>query len=175
MRLRLGNALSIDRSLRARLPLLTGEPIRLLRGRGLRDRYGAVHAGSFLRERRIEFDCSAAEFPRVLVHELFHFVWLRLGNPRRRSYERLLRCELAGRARGELGWSADWRKRELSAADIRSRSRRWREYCCESFCDSAACFYSGIERHEEFTLAKRYRRARAGWFAEIAGAGPLSI
>jgi hypothetical protein len=172
-----------DRSLRpvrlnpllTRLPPLTGEPIHLLQVTGLRDRRGAVHAGSFLRQRRIAFDCTAREFARVLVHELFHFVWLRLGNPRRLSYEVLLRRELSERARGELGWSADWRKRQLEAADIRSRTRRWREYCCESFCDSAAWLYAGVGRHPEFTLTAPFRRARAGWFGKIAGGAPLSI
>ncbi len=172
-----------DRSLRAarlkpvltRLPPLEGDPIRILRVRGLRDRRGAAHAGSFLRQRRIAFDCTADEFARVLVHELFHFVWLRLGNPRRRSYEHLLRRELAEKAPGELGWSADCRKRELRAADIRLRSRRWREYCCESFCDSAAWLYAGVGRHEEFTLTGRFRRLRGEWLAKIADGGPLSI
>jgi hypothetical protein len=159
----------------ARLPELEGDPIRILRATGLRDGRGAVHAGSFLRQRRIAFDCSSAEFGRVLVHELFHFVWLRLGNSRRRSFERLLRQELAEKACGELGWSADCRKQELRATDIRLRSRRWREYCCESFCDSAAWLYAGVGRHEEFTLTARFRRRRASWFAEIAGDGPLSI
>jgi hypothetical protein len=159
----------------ARLPELAGEPIRMLRVNGLRDRRGAVHAGSFLRQRRIAFNCSADEFARVLVHELFHFVWLRLGNPRRQSYEALLRRELAEGAGGELGWSADCRKRELRAADIRLRTRLWREYCCESFCDSAAWLYSGVGRHEEFTLTGRFRRLRGEWFAKIASGGPLSI
>jgi len=83
--------------------------------------------------------------------------------------------ELAQGARGELGWSADWRKQGLGRADIRSRTRHWREYCCESFCDSAAWLYAGIERHEEFTLAARFRKGRSAWFAKIAGSGPLSI
>lgn len=159
----------------ARLPELEGEPILILRVTGLRDERGAAHAGSFLRQRRIAFDCSQSEFGRVLVHEVFHFVWLRLGNPRRRSFENLLRLELAEGARGELGWSADSRKQELRAADIRSRTRRWREYCCESFCDSAAWVYAGVGRHEEFTLTARFRRQRAAWFAGIADGGPLSI
>jgi hypothetical protein len=159
----------------ARIPRLDGEPIRLVRTPGLRDRRGPVHAGSFLRQRRIEFNCSQPEFARVLVHELFHFVWVRLGNPRRWSYERLLKRELGAEADGELGWSADWRKRRLRPDDIRHRTHRWRDYCCESFCDSAAWLYSGIGRHEEFTLVKSWRRHRAQWFAKIAGTGPLSI
>ena len=117
------------------LPPITGKPIRLEIRNELKDGRDEVHAGAFLRERRIAFDSGLAanrkEFARIFVHELFHFVWLRLGNPRRWSYEKLLRDELAGRARGELGWSAEWRKRELAAEDSRLRSRRWREYACE--------------------------------------------
>src|SRR5689334_11369152 len=76
-----------------RLPMLEASGIRIERHKGLRDRRGPVHGGSFLRERRIALDCTRAELPRILVHELFHFVWLRLGNPLRRSYEDLLRQE----------------------------------------------------------------------------------
>lgn len=158
-----------------KLGMLAGEPIRVERHRNLRDRRGAVHAGAFLRERQIAFDCAAAEFPRVFVHEVFHFVWRRLGNPRRRSYERLLADEFAARARGELGWSAEWRKQDLQDTDVSRRTRRWREYCCESFCDSAAWLYSGVKRHEEFTLAARFRVARRRWFSELTEAGKLSI
>ena len=112
------------------------------------------------------FDCTRAEFPRVFVHELFHFAWLRAGNPLRLSWEALLRGERRAGARGELGWSAEWRKRALSAADVRTRSRRWREYCCESFCDTAAWLYSGIRRHGEFTLPKSSRLGRRAWFRD---------
>src|ERR1022692_3638234 len=86
----------------------------------------AVHAGAFIRERRIAFDAELAadpqEFARIFVHEIFHFVWLRLGNARRWSYEALLREEMRGRARGELGWSAEWRKRALAARDAGRRT-----------------------------------------------------
>jgi hypothetical protein len=159
----------------ARLPALRGAPIRLEHADGLRDRHGPVHAGSFLRERRIVFDCTRAEFPRIFVHELAHFLWLRLGNHKRRSYETILRAEWQRRSRGELGWSAEWRKRALAARDIRERTRRWREYCCESFCDTAAWLYSGLARHPEFTLAKSLRPRRARWFGRVLGNGPLSI
>jgi hypothetical protein len=43
----------------------------------------------------------------------------------------------------------------------------WREYCCESFCDTAAWLYSGVQVHSEFTLAGRYRHRRRVWFAGI--------
>ena len=87
--------------------LLDRLPLRLTAGlvveqvAELRDRYGPVHAGTFLRERRIALNCTRAELPRILVHELFHFGWVRLGNARRREYERLLEAEIRSRAKGE--------------------------------------------------------------------------
>ena len=121
------------------------------------------------------FDCSRAEFPRIFVHELFHFVWLRLGNPLRQAWQAHLAAEWRGGARGELGWSAEWRKRGLDALEIAVRSRRWREYCCEGFCDTAAWLYSGTARHPEFTLPKRWRNARAAWFESRLAGRKLSI
>jgi hypothetical protein len=164
----------VRRSLR-RLPPLTGAPIRVGRAAGLHDRYGASHAVTFLRQRRILFDCEAAEFPRIFVHEVFHFAWLRAGNAVRHSFEKVLADELKTGERGELGWSSEWRKRELTAADRRDRTRRWREYCCESFCDTAAWLFSGIPRHDEFTLAKSCRKLRREWFARTLGAGQLPV
>jgi hypothetical protein len=166
------------RALRAvlcRLPPLQGASIRIQRARGLVDRYGPVHAGSFIRDRRMVFDCSPAEFPRIFVHETFHFAWLRAGNGRRWDWEALMAAEFARGARGDLGWSAEWRKRELPPADAGGRSRLWREYCCESFCDTAAWLYSGVDRHPEYTLALRYREARRKWFANFVARGALSI
>jgi len=158
-----------------RLPSLTGAPIRVERTGGLRDRRGPVHAGSFLRERRIALDCTRAEFPRILVHELFHFVWLRAGNQVRMAYEQVVAGEYRAGARGELGWSAEWRKRTLEPEDVDRRSRRWRQYCCESFCDSAAWLYSGVRRHREFTLAIRFSARRRAWFDATISPRVLSI
>ena len=151
------------RAVLRRLPPLAGAPVEIARAGGLRDRRGAVHAGSFLRRRRMAFDCARAEFARIFAHELFHFVWLRAGNPARRSYEEMVKPECLAGAPGELGWSAQWRKGKLTRRDIRGRTRRWREYCCESFCDAAAWLYSGVRRHPEFTLAARLRRRRRAW------------
>jgi hypothetical protein len=158
-----------------RLPPISGAPIRIQSAHALRDRRGAVHAGAFVRERRMAFDCSRKEFPRIFVHELSHFIWVRLGNPARRSYERLVKGEWRAGARGEMGWSAEWRKRALTAGDVQSRSRRWREYCCESFCDTAAWLYSGARRHPEFTLKGGCRAGRRAWFAQRIESGRLSI
>ena len=158
-----------------RLPPISGAPVRIQSAHALGSRRGAAHAGTFVRERRMAFDCSRAEFPRIFVHELFHFVWARLGNPARHSYECLVKAEWQARARGELGWSAEWRKRALAAGDVQHRSRRWREYCCESFCDTAAWLYSGARRHHEFTLAGGRRARRRAWFAQRIESGRLSI
>jgi hypothetical protein len=163
------------RAMESRLPELHGDPIRLHGLPDLHDRRGPVHAASFLRERRIAFDCTRAEFPRIFVHELFHFVWLRAGNPLRWSYESLLAAEFRSRAHGELGWSAEWRKAELTTSDVRHRERRWRDYCCESFCDTAAWLYSEIGRHPEFTLPQHCRKRRREWFARELESKGLSI
>jgi hypothetical protein len=154
-----------------RLPPLFGKPVRIATAAGLRDLRGPVHAGAFLRERRIALDCTRAELARILVHEIFHFVWVRTGNPARRSFEQMLESEWQAGVRGELGWSAEWRKRELTPPYVWSRSRRWREYCCESFCDTAAWLYSGTARHPEFTLGMRASRVRRRWFLGIESRG----
>lgn len=162
------------RALLRRLPPLAGAPVEVERSRGLSDRRGQVQGAAFLRQRRIALDCTASEFPRIFVHELFHFVWLRAGNQSRRSFEELLLAERRAGARGELGWSAEWRKLALGAPAVRLRSRCWREYCCESFCDTAAWLYGGLGGHPEFTLAARFRRRRSIWFATFTSRG-LSI
>ena len=136
------------------LPPLEGAPIRIRFRRRLESGlHGTeVHAATFLRKRLILLEtglvCHRRELARILVHELFHFVWLRLGNPVRRSFEALLRREWRAGAAGELGWSAEWRKQALGARDRRQRTRRWREYVCESFCDSAAWWLAGKRPHD---------------------------
>jgi hypothetical protein len=131
----------------------------------------AVHAAAFLDRRLIVLDraliARPRELKRIWIHELFHFVWWRLGNARRLSWEQLVLREVRSRAAGELGWSSEWRKRALAPADRRGRTRRWREYCCESFCDSAAWLLSGASAHAEFTLAREHRAARRRWLREF--------
>ena len=171
------------------LPALEGRPIevrfrpRLTKWRGRLlsgGRRGTeVHAGSFLRRRLVvlddELQRNAGELARILVHEAFHFVWLRLGNARRVSYESLLAGERHSRARGELGWSAERRKAGITGADVRGRTRRWREYACESFCDTAAWLYARGGRHAECTLAPKFRRPRRDWFSKNLVDGPLNL
>jgi hypothetical protein len=161
-------------------PLLTAHRGRLLSGS---DAGQAVFAGSFLRKREIVLDSAliedAGERARILVHELFHFVWLRLGNAKRESWRAVVECELEARARGELGWSSEWRKRDLLNSYIRGAggaSRQWREYLCESFCDTSAWMFADCEEHDEFTLARRWRLKRRQWFEATFAAGkPVRI
>ncbi|MBI1899378.1 MAG: hypothetical protein HYZ57_16950 [Acidobacteria bacterium] len=138
-----------------------------------------MHAGSFLLKRRIVLESRLLSTPRrlarILIHEVAHFIWWRLGNPKRRAYEELLGTELEGGARGELGWSSDRLKRKLSPADRRRRSRRWREYVCESFCDTVAWRYSRTGSYAEMTLSRRYRDRRRRWVEMKLGAGPLAV
>jgi hypothetical protein len=148
------------------LPDLTayrGKLLSQVEGRGT-----AVHAASFIRERRIVLETSLFNneplLRLILVHELFHFRWPRLGNHARACYTALLEEERAASARGELGESAEVRKR-LAQSD----RRRWKDYVCESFCDTAAWLYSGVEAHPSFRLAAHWRNRRADWFHSFVG------
>src|SRR5262245_58153311 len=165
-------------ALLARLPYLRAK-LRILAGRGLAERRrqllvgvaeedSGMHAAAFLDRRCIVIDeklFGRRDLARILYHEIFHFVWARLGNPLRLSYEHLLRREWQEGARGELGWPAEQRKLPLRTADVRQRTRQWADYVCESFCDSAAWFCLGARRaHPEWTLKPRFRARRRRWF-----------
>jgi hypothetical protein len=161
-----------------RFPEISGRPIEVAWLAAPRRRRGdlvsggtqgqEVHAGAFLRRRRIVLDVALKRRPallrRIWTHELFHFVWVRLGNCRRESYQQLLAGEIRRGARGELGWSAEWRKEALKEDDVRRRTRRWREYACESFCDTAAWLLSAVRASSEYTLNARDRARRRQWF-----------
>ncbi|MBY0508096.1 MAG: hypothetical protein K2X03_29555 [Bryobacteraceae bacterium] len=155
-------------------PQLRASRGKLLSGHGAGT---AVHAGSFLRERRMVLDSDllnhAPELLRILTHELFHFVWRKLDNGTRLRWDALVRAELG--SPGELGWSAEWRKAALTPADSRKRTRRWREYLCESFCDSAAWYFSGAAKHPEYTLPAKLRRLRRQWFTRLLAERKLPL
>jgi hypothetical protein len=171
------------------MPVLAGPPIlirflpALRASRGCLESGGSrgeeVHAGSRVRRREIVLDAAllshCRELVRILLHELFHFAWVRAGNPLRHSYELLLASELRRGARGELGWSAERRKRLLTPADARRRTRPWREYACESFCDTGAWRFAGLRSHAEFTLRSRYRAARRAWLHRALAKPEISI
>jgi hypothetical protein len=154
------------------LPPLTGPPIRV----ELRKSLGPHHAATSIPRRLILLDrgvlSKKGDFERILIHEIFHFAWVRLSNETRRSWENLLASE---REPGELGWSAEWRKLKLNSSDAGQRSPKWKRYTRESFCDSAAWLFSGLPRHDEFTLASTARRARKAWFKKNLASRPIAI
>jgi hypothetical protein len=129
----------------------------------------AIYAAAFIRQRRIVLESALLSRPSrlrlILTHELFHFVWARLGNKARREFAVLLRRELKAGARGELGESSSVRKAALTNTDrLRGSTERWREYVCESFCDTAAWFYSAHPDCADFTLSRRWKTIRRRWF-----------
>jgi hypothetical protein len=148
------------------LPELTAHRGKLL---SATNRGTPVYAASFIRQRRIVIETALLSSPTTLrfifVHELFHFAWARLGNLARDEYARLVANELQCRARGELGESSAVKKAELcSQPDFTSRSKVWREYLCESFCDSAACIFAGGPVHDGAKLGKAPTALRRQWF-----------
>ena len=158
------------------LPRLVGDPIRVEMRRSL----GSHLAGASIPRRLILLDKSVlarrGEFERILIHELFHFAWVRLSNQQRVAWEQLLARELREQVKGELGWSAEWRKEVLTRADARLRTPKWRRYACESFCDSAAWMFAGLRTHDEFTLAAASGHERRRWFTEQFLAGrPVAV
>lgn len=164
--------------MRSAAKFFEGERIRIRYKAGLRDTAGnPAHAATSIRDRVITLDpelkAAGREHERILLHEYFHFVWVRLGNPKRREWEKILSVEWASRVRGEAGWSAEWRKKELGKKDVRTRTRRWREYCCESFCDTGAWWKGGCA--SENTLGKRRLRERETWFCDRLGGGALLV
>ncbi len=105
----------------------------------------------------------------ILVHELFHFVWARLGNELRAQYSALLQNERSRSARGELGESSEFRQALLVNKIIVS-GETWREYVCESFCDTAAWLYTGV-RNGSGRLRPRWREQRRNWFSNAFAQG----
>jgi hypothetical protein len=155
--------LSPIRLAKARLPKLEGRPV-LVR---LRSSLGPHLAATSIPKRLILLDSEVLappEFERILVHEIFHFAWVRLSNAVRRDWEQTLVREFRQHAIGELGWSAERRKNKLTSSHVRDRARPWRLYACESFCDTAAWRFANVPQHQEFTLAARFCRLRRAWF-----------
>jgi len=126
-----------------------------------------VHAASFIRRREIILESQLLARPRklklILIHEIFHFVWVRLGNRRRADFAALIQTELVCGARGALGESAQ-----------EAKPGEPKNYICESFCDTAAWLYSGVKTSPEFTLALRWRKKRQTWFEQNVSAAKLT-
>ena len=154
------------------LPPLSGPPIRV----ELRNSLGPHHAATSIPRRLILLDrgvlSTRGDFERILIHEIFHFAWVRLSNQSRRDWETLLSSE---RQKGELGWSAEWRKLKLTPSDRSQRSPKWKRYARESFCDSAAYLFSELKQHDEFTLPVKSRLARKSWFQKTFASRPIAI
>lgn len=154
-------------------PQLTAHRGKLLSGAGL----GVpVHAAAFIRQRIVVLEMDLFSRPEqlrfILVHEIFHFVWVRLSNGQRRAFISLLADEMQSRARGEIGESAGVKKRLLQKnASSDSPSRLWRDYACESFCDSGAAFFSGAAVNEHCTLADRWVKRRYTWLLRTGEGG----
>jgi hypothetical protein len=95
-----------------------------------------VFAASFLTRREIVFDESllhhAPEFLNIFAHEIYHFVWRKLANEDRISWDALLQMEKRPLHCGLSSRVAFERHRE------RPSSKKWKHYLCEAFCDSAA-------------------------------------
>jgi hypothetical protein len=149
----------------------------------------AVWAASFIRLRSMVLDLELLDHEcalrGILIHELFHFVWVRAGNPARRNFAALLEAESRAHARGELGESSEAHK-QIWLADPRSNarqgrsrlttrqaaSRTWRDYVCESFCDTGAWLLCP-RAPWPVSLSERWRRKRRqwleGWIAEQEG------
>lgn len=108
---------------------------------------------------------------RLFYHELCHFLWPRLGVRARKRFVQHLRR--ARGLRGELGYSAQYRKSRLPRPGQPGQAA-WREYACESFCDTGAYALARAAGSRpalcgvEFTLGARRRPARlAAWWRTL--------
>ena len=154
-------------------PGLTAYRGKLLSGTGMGT---PVHAAAFIRKRVVVLETDlflqTDRLRLILIHEMFHFVWVRLSNGQRRTFADLLLDERRGRARGEMGESADVKKRLIQEKlPFDGSSRLWRDYVCESFCDSAAVFFSGVRDRQHCTLAERWAKRRYQWLAHTGEQG----
>lgn len=180
LNLRLGKNLDARRvELLVGLPILAGSPIRVItrakliahRGRLVSPRSAsgsAVYAASFVRKRKIILESALLPHPEalrfILVHELFHFVWPRLGNGSRKSFEAVLLEERRCRAGGELGESSGVKKEAWRRGSGAGKRRLWRDYVCECFCDTAAWLYTNPQGSKTVSLRKCWRDRREAWF-----------
>jgi hypothetical protein len=159
-----GNPISV--SFQPDLAACRGKLLARASGRGT-----AVYAASFIRQRRIIFETSLssdiAQLRFFAVHEIFHFVWARLGNRNRAEFSLLLAAEIAQGARGELGESSAIQKVRIGPEEGSKRSQTWRDYVCESFCDTAAWLYSGAPARNVRPLASRWQKRREVWFQAV--------
>lgn len=131
-----------------------------------------VHAAAFIRRRMVVLETDLFSWPGqlrfIVTHEIFHFVWVRLGNRQRGAFMDLLADEIQSKAKGEAGESAAVKKRLLQKG---TSLRLWRDYACESFCDSGAAFFSRAATNEHFTLARCWAKRRHAWLSRTGEGG----
>ena len=138
-----------------------------------------THAASYIPERYVvlgkDLFSRRVELGRIFYHELCHFLWLRLGNPKRLRFAALLQWEFQKKIPGELGHSSQRRKEKLwagrtAASRALFHTRQWREYVCESFCDTGSFVLLDRQRranHSEYTLARTARQRRIRLWSEM--------
>jgi hypothetical protein len=66
-------------------------------------------------------------------------------------------------------------KQKLQKDDRGDRSRRWKDYVCESFCDTGAWCFGIAKRYSENTLAREHRATRRKWMRQHLLARDLAI
>ncbi len=129
-----------------------------------------VYAASFIRRRCIVLDSALLATPRllraILVHELSHFVWVRLSNLSRNQFSLLIQQEHGSKARGEVGESASVHKLALSSSWASGHARLWRNYICESFCDTSAAVFVPDAPRPRPHLSLRWLRIRCEWLRQ---------
>ncbi len=115
-----------------------------------------LQGASFLAERRIVLDEAllghAPDLVNIFAHEVYHFVWRRLSNEERKSFADLLAGEKTPLHAGHSS------RTRYEAWREKATERRWRDYVCEAFCDTAA----GLTNPNTLISAQRRR-----WFGNL--------
>ncbi|WP_155121451.1 hypothetical protein [Bryobacter aggregatus] len=94
----------------------------------------------------------APDLVAIFAHEVYHFVWRRLGHPLRAEWMELLNTEKRPK---HAGLSSELRYAEFLA---RKTKAAWKNYGCEAFCDTAA-----VLSHTEKPISLR----RKQWFLRL--------
>ena len=120
-----------------------------------------IFAASFLARREIVFALEllddASALVEVFAHEIYHFVWRRLGNVERANWAALLGGEAVPK---HAGLSSQLRFETFQNS---GKDRHWKDYVCEAFCDTAGALtrsHAKIspQREQWFERLKKRRR-----------------
>lgn len=120
-----------------------------------------MFAASFLARREIVFSLEllddAPALVEIFAHEIYHFVWRRLGNVERASWAELLANESKPK---HAGLSSRLRFESFAG---RGTDRQWKDYLCEAFCDTAASMTGGaakISQHRKLWFERLKNRRK---------------